>query len=46
MTMSFDDAGRMRFARIMGMPGSITDELKGIVAPKAARSRAGGTPAS
>jgi len=28
MKMYFEDAGRMKFARNMGMPGSIADELK------------------
>ena len=31
MKMYFEDAGRMKFARNMGMPGSIADELKDIV---------------
>lgn len=31
MKMYFEDAGRMKFARNMGMPGSIADELKGIL---------------
>lgn len=31
MKMYFEDAGRMKFARNMGMPGSIADELKAIV---------------
>ncbi len=35
MKMYFEDAGRMKFARNMGMPGSIADELKAIVVPKA-----------
>lgn len=36
MKMFFEDAGRMTFARNMGMPGSIADELKAIVAPRSA----------
>lgn len=32
MKMYFEDAGRMKFARNMGMPGSIADELKALVA--------------
>lgn len=35
MKMYFEDAGRMKFARNMGMPGSIADELKSLVTPKA-----------
>lgn len=31
MKMYFEDAGRMKFARNMGMPGSIADELKATV---------------
>lgn len=31
MKMYFEDAGQMKFARNMMMPGSIADELKGIV---------------
>lgn len=31
MKMYFEDAGRMKFARNMGMPGSIADELKALV---------------
>ncbi|MBL0171006.1 MAG: hypothetical protein IPP90_09790 [Gemmatimonadaceae bacterium] len=31
MKMYFEDAGRMKFARNMGMPGSIADELKDVV---------------
>jgi hypothetical protein len=31
MKMYFEDAGQMTFARNMLMPGSIADELKGIV---------------
>jgi hypothetical protein len=34
MKMYFEDAGRMKFARNMGMPGSIADELKAIVVPR------------
>jgi uncharacterized protein (DUF302 family) len=34
MKMYFEDAGRMKFARNMGMPGSIADELKAIVASR------------
>jgi hypothetical protein len=35
MKLYFEDAGRMKFARNMGMPGSIADELKSIVASRA-----------
>jgi hypothetical protein len=35
MKMYFEDAGQMKFARNMLMPGSIADELKGIVAGRA-----------
>jgi uncharacterized protein (DUF302 family) len=35
MKMYFEDAGRMKFARNMGMPGSIADELKAIVEGRA-----------
>ncbi|HEX4932355.1 MAG TPA: hypothetical protein VFV33_04195 [Gemmatimonadaceae bacterium] len=31
MKMYFEDAGRMKFARNMGMPGSIADELRALV---------------
>lgn len=32
MKMYFEDAGKMRFAANMGMPGSIEDELRGLIA--------------
>jgi len=32
MKMYVEDAGRMKFARNMGMPGSIADELEALVA--------------
>lgn len=35
MKMYFEDAGQMKFARNMMMPGSIADELKGIVTGQA-----------
>lgn len=35
MKMYFEDAGQMKFARNMLMPGSIADELKGIVLGRA-----------
>jgi len=34
MKMYFEDAGQMKFARNMMMPGSIADELNGIVLAK------------
>ncbi len=35
MKMYFEDAGRMKFARNMGMPGSIAGELKAIIEGRA-----------
>lgn len=32
MKMYFEDAGRMKFAANMGMPGSIEDEIRGLIA--------------
>jgi hypothetical protein len=31
MKMFFEDAGKMKFARNMGMPGSIEDEIKDLI---------------
>ncbi len=31
MKMFFEDAGKMKFARNMGMPGSIEDEIKDMI---------------
>ncbi len=38
MKLFFEDAGRMAFARNMGMPGSIEDELRGMITAGTATS--------
>jgi hypothetical protein len=31
MKMYFEDAGKMKFAANMGMPGSLEDEIRGLI---------------